>query len=273
MFGYVGLDKDAPAVLKNNFIKHYCFLCRSLGYHYGQVSRIFVSYDVTFFLMLLSDDNLLSKVDKITCWKKTKELSEAVKTDLAKKVAAFNLTLMAGVLCDHIRDGDKSYTKVIYKLMNRTFKKIEKEYPFMWNTVISGYDKMSEVEKNNGSVYDIQNCFAQLVETVAKEFFEISDQGTLSYLIFVAKHLYFLDTVDDLDKDVKSSAYNPLKYLDSKSTIANERYIDMSEIIRTAIMHLKPLPDKGLNAMTVSRIVHYGMPEKLFGILKGELKK
>lgn len=273
MFGYVNLDKNAPALLKNNFRMHYCFLCRSLGYHYGQVSRVFVSYDVTFFLMLLSGDNLLAPIKKITCWNKTDELYAAVQTELAKKVAALNLTLMAGVLADHIRDKDKFYAKPLYGAMKGVFKKIEKEYPFLWNTVLNGYEKMSVAEKNGGSVYDIQNCFAELVEKVAKGFFSIEDEGVLSHLIFVAKHLYFLDAVDDLDKDVKEGAYNPLKEFASKKSLAKEHYLALSQFVRNAKQHLKPLSDNSLNAATVSRIVHFGMGEKLFTILQGDLKK
>lgn len=273
MFGYVNLDKNAPQVLKNNFKKHYCFLCRSLGYHYGQKSRLFVSYDVTFFLMLLSGDELLADVKNITCWKKTQPLLQAIQTDVAKKTAAFNLTLMAGVLSDHIRDGDKKYAKTLYKIMNGTFKKIQKEYPSMWETVLSGYDKMSEIEKNGGTVYDIQNCFSGFVEKIAREFFCVTDEATLSYISFVAKHLYFLDAVDDLDDDVKTSAFNPLKRFESKNRLANENYLELSEMVRNSLKHVKPLADKGLNAETVSRIITYGMSEKLFGILKGELKK
>ena len=271
MFGYVNLDKNAPALLKNNFRKHYCFLCRALGYHYGQVSRVFVSYDVTFFLTLLANDSLLAPVKKISCWNKSEELETAVKSETAKKVAAFNLTLMAGVLSDHIRDKDKFYAKPLYAVMKGIFKQIEKEYPYLWNTVLAGYEKMSETENAGGSVFDIEDCFADLVEKIAVNFFEIKDEGVLSHLIFVAKHLYFLDAVDDLDKDVKSGAYNPLKGFSSKKRLAKEEYLQLSQMVRQAKQHLKPLPNNSLNYATASRIAHFGMSEKLFHILQGEL--
>jgi hypothetical protein len=222
--------------------------------------------------MLLAEDKLLAPIKKITCWGTSKELTEAVKTETAKKAAAFNLTLMAGVLSDHIRDNDKFYAKPLYSVMNGIFKKIQKEYPYMWETVLNGYDKMSEIENNGGSVYDIQDCFAKIVEDVAVNVFDIHEEGTLSHLVFVAKNLYFLDAVDDLDKDVKSGAYNPLKEFESKSKLATENYIELSEMVREAKLKLKPLQDQGLNAKTVSRIVHFGMSEQLFNILKGELK-
>lgn len=273
MFGYVNLDKQAPAHLKNNFRKHYCFLCRSLGYHYGQASRVFVSFDVTFFLTLLAEDHFLAPVKKISCWNQSDELQAALKTEFAKKVAAFNLTLMAGVLSDHIRDRDKFYAKPLYGLMKGVFKKIEREYPSMWNTVLNGYEEMSKIERSAGGVEEIQDCFARLVETVSTEFFGVTNEGVLSHLIFVAKQLYFLDAVDDLDKDVKSGAYNPLKKYSSKKVLATEEYLALSEMVREAKKHLKPLPNHGLNATTVSRIAHFGMSEKLFHILQGEIRQ
>ncbi|MBQ9730489.1 MAG: hypothetical protein IJV80_06755 [Clostridia bacterium] len=271
MFGYVNLDKNAPAHLKNNFRKHYCFLCRALGYHYGQFSRFLVSFDVTFFLMLLAEDGFLAPVKKISCWNKTEELQAAVKTDFAKKVAAFNLTLVAGVLSDHIRDNDKAYAKPLYGALKGVFKRIEREYPSMWNTVLDGYEEMSNTENAGGSVCDIQDCFARLVEKVAGETFGVKDEGVLSHLIFVSKQLYFLDAVDDLDKDVSSGAYNPLKGFSSKKSLANSDYLALSDMVRSAKQHLKPLPSQGLNYATVSRIANLGMSEKLFTILQGEL--
>ena len=54
MFGYIKPDGYAPKKYKEYFRKHYCFLCRALDRHYGFFSRLFVSFDVTFFAVLFS---------------------------------------------------------------------------------------------------------------------------------------------------------------------------------------------------------------------------
>ena len=129
MFGYIKLDGYASKNQKDYFRKNYCFLCRSLDKHYGFFSRLFVSYDVTFFTVLFSEENYLKDVSKISCYKSTSMLKSRLKDEFSKKIAALNLALAAGELKDNINDKDKFYAKIAYKLYGRVFKKVKKDYP------------------------------------------------------------------------------------------------------------------------------------------------
>ena len=60
MFGYIKLDDYSPKRYQEHFKKNYCFLCRALDYHYGLFSRLFVSFDVTFFVILFSEEDFVA---------------------------------------------------------------------------------------------------------------------------------------------------------------------------------------------------------------------
>ncbi len=267
MFGYVKLDKQAPEPLKRNFRKHYCFLCRSLGKYYGQFSRFLVSFDVTFCLILFAEDAYLKNVEKIKCFKNTPNLNAALDEELSKKIAAFNLTLVAAELDDNIRDKDTFYAKIAYGILKNQFKKIQADYPLMWSTVNEGYDEMERIEKENGSLDDMENCFARIVEKVARECFSVTDEAILSQLKFVAKNLYFMDAVDDLDKDVTKNAFNPLKEYQSKSALINVHYSKLHQHVATQRQELQLPKDNSVNLMTTSRIVYHGIPEAFYKII------
>ena len=53
MFGYVRVDKPELKVKEYEMYKAvYCSLCKSLGKHYGILSRFTLSYDFTFLALL-----------------------------------------------------------------------------------------------------------------------------------------------------------------------------------------------------------------------------
>ena len=55
MFGYVAPDKNELKVRElTQYKAYYCGLCRTLGEHYGEASRIFLNYDCAFAAILLS---------------------------------------------------------------------------------------------------------------------------------------------------------------------------------------------------------------------------
>ena len=270
MFGYVKLDKKAPALLKQNFRKHYCFLCRALGKYYGQFSRFLVSFDVTFCLLLFAEDAYLKEIGKIRCFKGSPELTTALTEELAKKIAAFNLTLVAAELDDNIRDKDTFYAKFAYGVLKKQFAKIQNDYPLMWSLINEGYDTMEAIEKANGSLDDMENCFAEIIENVARQCFDVSDAGILSQLKFVAKNLYFMDAVDDLDKDVQRNAFNPLKIYNSKKQLINEHYLALNEHISAQRKALIPPAHTSKNILTTTRIVAFGIPDAFYKICKGK---
>ncbi len=264
MFGYIKMDGHAPRRYRDYFKRNYCFLCRSLDRHYGFFSRLFVSYDVTFFAVLFSEDNYLASVPKISCFRSTKALKDRSKEEFAKKIAALDLTLAAGELKDNINDKDKLYAKIAYFVYGHTFRKVRKDYPLLWEIVEEGHRAMDRVEEENGPIEEIENCFGNLIERIAREVFEVRDEDKISVIKYVAKTLYFMDAADDIDKDIRRGTYNALKTYGSKRNYVLRHYADLkkhSDELRSGLPTLAG--KKSLNAGVVSRILDFGIPEML----------
>ena len=129
MFGYIKPDGYAPKKYKDYFRKNYCFLCRALDKHYGFFSRLFVSFDVTFFAVLFSEDNYLADMGKVRCFKSSAKLKEHLNDEFAEKIAALNLALAAGELVDNIGDKDKFYARVAISDTAEFSKRCKKDIP------------------------------------------------------------------------------------------------------------------------------------------------
>jgi hypothetical protein len=266
MFGYIKLDSYADSKYKSYFKQNYCFLCRALDKHYGFFSRLFVSYDVTFFCVLFSEKNYLHSLDKVKCFKTPNKLKDKLNTEFSKKVAALNLALAAGELKDNIEDKDKFYAKIAHKLYNRVFRKVKKEYPLMWDIIEKGHEKMREVEKLDGPIEDIEICFATLIEEIARKVFCVTEENKISIIKYIAKMLYFMDAVDDIDKDIKRNTYNGLKRYGSKNEYVLRHYSDLKTHLTLLRKEMMPFDEQSLNAGVVNRIIDFGIPETLVKI-------
>lgn len=266
MFGYIKLDGYAPRRQKEYFKRNYCFLCRSLSRHYGLFSRLFVSYDVTFFVVLFSKDNYLAAVPKISCYRTTKALKERTADEFAKKVAALNVTLAAGELKDNINDKDKLYAKIAYFCYGRVFRKVKKEYPLLWEIVEQGHRSMDRVEEENGPIEEIENCFGSMIERIAREVFEERDEAKISVIRYIAKMLYFMDAADDIDKDIRRGTYNALKKHGSKRDYVMRHYDELKKHVDLLRSELLTYEGKSLNAGVVYRVLDFGIPETLVKI-------
>lgn len=263
MFGYIKLDGYASNKQKDYFRINYCFLCRALDKHYGFFARLFVSYDVTFFTTLFSENNYLLTVNKISCFKSSEGLNKKLNEEFSKKVAALNLALAAGDLKDKVKDKDSFLAKILYGAYSRVFKKVKKDYPELWQIVEEGHSAMSKVESENGPIEEIENCFAMLVENVARKVFNVTDENKISIIKYIAKMLYFMDAVDDIDKDVKRNSYNGLKKYNSKKEYVYKHYLQLKEHVDLLSKDVPRCEGRSFNDSVVNRILDFGIPEML----------
>ena len=272
MFGYIKPDAYAPKKYKEYFRKNYCFLCRALDKHYGFFSRLFVSFDVTFFAVLFSKDNYLADIGKVGCLKSDKKLKERLNDEFAEKIAALNLALAAGELVDNIGDKDKFYAGIAYFCYGGVFKKVQKRHPLLWEIIETGHEKMREIEERNGTVEEMEETFATLIERITREFFSITDESKISYIRYVAKMLYFMDAVDDINKDIRRNSFNGLKKYGNKSDYVLRNYSSLKEHLENMRSDIIRYEAPTLNAATVNRIMDIGIPEMLLKVCFNDVR-
>lgn len=268
MFGYIKLDKKCSKSIKTIFKKNYCVLCRSIEQNYGQLSRFMLSFDVTFMMILFSNQHLLESVEKVHCFKNRKTFKTLCSNEIIKKCAALNLAMAQAELLDHINDDKSFLAKTLLFIYKRPFRKVKNEYPDMWKRLMESYSRFDEYEKANRPLEDLENLFSNLITSIALKDFNIKDIYTLRILSYVSKWLYFIDACDDLDKDIKSSSFNPLKKYESCHKLFCENYAYISKHINEIKdgLSIENIPDA--NRYVVNRIVFWGLPESTLKVIQ-----
>ncbi len=233
MFGYI---RPVRGICDNYLFKaQYCCLCKTLGKKYGYFSRIFLSYDITFFTLLLQ---AISKKDfeyrYESCIIHPIKKRRVKKTwDLDLLAADLSVFLAKKKIEDNIRDE---------KLLKSLFFRGIYKYPFKWNcsesinldflnTLFERLEEM-ETDKIVGSD-DVSNMFGRILEKcvvyVSEELKILLAKETKQLAFLMGKLIYLLDAFEDLEKDLNNWNYNPLIY-DNKEIVLS--CINKEEVVR-----------------------------------------
>ena len=242
MFGYLKFYKELGGTYYNRFKKNYCYLCRSLQNKYGFASRFTLSFDITFFLLSISEENYLSKLNKVSCVNKLDDdYSNYVYTD---KIAALNLLLACAKIEDDILDENSMVAKSVKTLLNGAFVKAKNNHPNLWNIIDQGYKEVRRLEKENAAIEKLEEAFASIVTRSAKEEFNCRDPNRLMILDFTSRWLYFIDAFHDYDEDKKENRFNPLDFSDLNYGQRYSYFYNHMEYLNTYIREAELVKDE-----------------------------
>ena len=212
MFGYI--RTDTPYLfMKDDVLYHamYCGVCKGIGQTCGHSARIGLSYDITFLSVILH--NILGvdvKIEKQHCLTHCIRVRPMAETDdLTRQLGAFNTVLAYYKYTDDIQDGDGG--KCMRALFQKGFNRAKKNYPEIVEIVKSNLSRQSQIEKVKTASLDRS---ADATATMLAEFCnyvlgEKATQFTYNLFYAVGKWIYWIDALDDYDKDKKKGAYNP----------------------------------------------------------------
>lgn len=214
MFGYVKIYKDELKCKDFEiFRSYYCGLCRALGKNCSQISRLGLSYDMTFLAIVLSGVN-----DTPDEW----SLKPCLAHPLHKKRSVINSPVLDYVshmsvlltylkLCDDFSD-EKSIKALLGKIFfYPAFSKSRKKYPEKYKCLKQQLKKLQNFEKENCSSADcVADCFARLLRCLFTPDFIEHDKENLGNLgYYIGRWIYITDAFSDMEKDFKNKSYNP----------------------------------------------------------------
>ena len=136
----------------------------------------------------------------------------------------------------------------------------------LWEIIETGHEKMREIETCNGTIEEMEEAFASLIERITREFFCITDERKISYIRYIAKMLYFMDAVDDINKDIRRNSFNALKQYGNKSDYVLRNYSALKNHLENIRADIIRYEAHTLNAETVNRIIDIGIPEMLLKV-------
>lgn len=190
---------------------YYCGLCHVLKKRYGRMGQFILSYDMTFLTILLS-----SLYEKET----TKEIHRCMVHPLEKRSFLINefteyaadMTILLSYqnFLDDWED-DHNYIKYVSSnLLQNSYYKVKLKYERQSFAVEHYIKYLHEIESSKERNLDIASG---ATGHMLKEIFSIkADEWTkeLQNLSFyLGKFIYLMDAYDDIEKDIKSGAYNP----------------------------------------------------------------
>lgn len=273
MFGYFKLDRECPREIYNDYKKYYCFLCRALQRYYGLAARFTLSYDVAFFLILVSDDAYLAQIKKLSCLNSDDAIRQALEQPVSKTIASLNILLSAAKLEDDICDEKKLSSRIVSWLLGSAIRKAKKNDPLMWEIISDEYAALRELEAQNADLTALEECFSRMMLRLARECFGLTDQRRLSYLQAASGWLYFIDAVDDVDENLADGSFNPFASYGSFSQLKNHNYLFLTDHVQSLYAHVSRQSPSGMNDLIIGRILFRGIPDATVQVLTRRRRK
>lgn len=224
VFGYIRIQKSELLVREYDAYKSvYCGLCKQMGRDYSRLSRLILSYDCTFYaVMLMSLRRSCEGFNDGRCrfnpLKKCKFCDCG--DDAVSKAAALSVILAYYKLIDNIEDSGffgRLGCKLIRPFFSRWRKKALNRYSELDEIASDMMNAQQNAERNPDCSLDMAaDPTASMLARVLE--LEANDEGEKRILSQIGyglgRFIYLVDAADDYNDDVKSGSFNPFKNTD-----------------------------------------------------------
>lgn len=229
MFGYLQIQKSELLVREYEAYKSvYCGLCRQMGRDYSHLARLILSYDCTFYAMLLMAlSKSCSGFESGRCaFNPLKKCKYALCTgDAYSKASAFSVISAYYKLEDDLNDEGffkKLMIRAVLPFFSHWRKKAAKKYPETDDCLRDMTEKQTNAEMlNDCSLDQAAHPTAQMLSSLFSS--EVSDEAQKRVLsefgYQLGRWIYLLDAADDYEKDKKRGRFNPYVSLSKKEDI------------------------------------------------------
>lgn len=221
MFGYLQIQKSELKIREYDAYKAvYCGLCKQLGKDYSFFSRLILSYDCTFYAMLLmsvsrSCTGFIRK--RCTCNPLKKCNFALCKSNSYNKATALSVITAYYKLKDDIADGrlfKKIWSYIFLPMLSHWRKKAVKKHGYAeLDKIVSNMLSM-QIEDENSDSSTIDTSAHPTALMLAKVFESEADTENDKRVYYefgyhIGRWIYLIDAADDLQKDIKNKNFNP----------------------------------------------------------------
>lgn len=220
MFGYIRPLK--PELLVREYESYravYCSVCKVLGKRYGVFWRLALSYDSTFYAMLLfSLHGVCPGFEQKHCVANPLKKCVFCKNGLPQlqQAAALSVLLTVSKLQDDRMDHGKGkvLASFLIPLAGRSYRKAASDYPWMEVEVRRCVEQQMKAESQPD--VDLDTCAAPSAEMLARILEHESSGGSpISQTrvlresgYYLGRWVYLMDAADDMERDTKSGDFN-----------------------------------------------------------------
>ncbi len=287
MFGYVRVNKPEMKVKEYELYKGlYCSVCKAMNKHFGVLSSLTLSYDITFLLLVrLSFSGVVPDFKSGRC-----PFNPAKKCNCCKNadeqfryVAAVSMIMFYYKVKDNIQDGSFFKRLAMYMILPYAYikkRKAKDMYPEIEAVVAGSMKRQAETEKSGTDISD--KAAHESADALGKIMaYGLPDaSGDIYFFGYgTGKWVYLCDAADDMEKDLKKGSFNV--YL-NRYSIKNEQEItrEIRDEIRGEINMssamcceaFRKIKNKTLIPVC-ENIIYDGMEITMNNILKGRDEK
>ncbi|MBM7559113.1 DUF5685 family protein [Marinitoga litoralis] len=270
MYGYISLYFKPNQKERLNYVSHYCSMCHSLKKEFGNIYRMFIIREVSFFSLIKIEFNEES-IRRIKCpWVGFKEKHIYKDLELFKEFAYLNNLIIYGKIYDKLYDSNLNKYKILIKKLR---KKLIEYYGIDF---IINYEKILEeqfiIEKEKLPLEEYFKPSIKIIKLILeKHKLDVPDD----FSFYVGTLLYLFDALYDFNKDIKRGNFNPIFTFYNVNDLSllkkeNKEYLDfiidfsikkIIEILDSSNIKNKHLVKK---LFSFSAIYHKAKIEELF---------
>lgn len=218
MFGYVIPNETALSPEQRaRYRTAYCGLCRRIGARYGLRGRLTLSYDLTFLNLLLcslyeGESECVRECRRCPAHPIGKtELRYSEPTDYC---ADLSVALHYYSAKDKWQDERSLLGLGGEKLLENARVQAEQNQPRACAAIRESLAQLAEYEAAGSEDLDaVSGCFGALMAELFDYKQDVWSPELRSLGFHLGKYIYLLDAYDDLARDERKNAYNPLKSL------------------------------------------------------------
>lgn len=213
MFGFVTAShKELSAEQKTRYGAVYCGICRSIGQQASSLSRMSLSYDMTFLaLLLMSLYEPPEQPGDHRCGIHPLRKRPWVDSVHIRYAADMNIALAYYNCLDDWQDDGSHTKKWMADYLHRFLPRIQAQYPRQCDAIENCIRTLSTLEQQRCPNPDEPaNCFGALMAELLVFEEDLWSADLREMGMALGRFIYLADAVVDHKKDARKNKYNPL---------------------------------------------------------------
>jgi len=270
MFGYVRPCRPELKIKDDAFFKaYYCGVCKALGKRSGPLCRGLLRYDLAFLAVVQDGVKNDSRMQTLRCPVKGSKLN-MMQGDSISFAADAHILLSAAKMRDDRRDG-KHASLLLSPILSPAEKKIAARHPELVKELGDMMREQDELEKAGcKDPDDAAEPFARFLAALFAYQMPKEAQPSLRFMGYnIGKWIYWLDALDDYDKDEKKGSYNVWRAAGYSRKAACDWALPLLMQCISQAQLCCDLLDTDKTQMLIDNVLIEGMPRVMDAVAEG----
>ena len=217
MFGFAAASlDDLTEEEKERYQQVYCGLCRTLGQRFGQISRLSLTYDMTFLILMLSSlYEPPETAGALRCPVHPAKAHPYTVNCFSDYAADMTIALVYFKCMDDWVDERKLPQRSYAALLKKRYTQVRTRWPRQCKAIEDNLARLTKAEAEKAPLDTLANCFGSLMGEL---FACREDEWELPLRQFgqrLGQFIYVMDAAVDYKKDLEKERFNPLREMNT----------------------------------------------------------